>query len=149
MRSLAVITVTISLFLLCNCAGNLQTVKETEGSFKDLPDAPILGSNQLYAIPVALWTYSQYLRFNLEDGEKQQHQAAVFHALLDTKDGQITSWYSKNRDQVYGKVRVVYSYPSSAGYCRVYQSFITVNGSGRNSINKGCKEVDMPWRFLE
>jgi hypothetical protein len=150
MRSLAGIIAISSLLLLCNCAGNnIQTLKEIEYNNKDFPTAPTLASNQLYSIPSLLWNYTQYLRFNLEDEEKQQHQAAVFHALLDTKDGEITSWYSKDRDQVYGKVRVVYSYPTSAGYCRVYQAFITVNGSGRSSVNKGCKEVDLPWRFLQ
>jgi len=140
------------LFLLIfinNCAENISTINKPQGTISDFEQAPKLKANQLYYPPSMLWNNSQYLRFLLSDNEKKKHQSAVMYALSNSADGSVISWYSEPGDLVYGKVRIVNSYPTSAGYCRVYQSIISVMGSSRASVNKGCKEVDLPWRFIE
>jgi hypothetical protein len=154
MRSLAAIIAISSLLLLCNCASNYtQTVEKNEINANNFPSAPTIPHNELYDIPERIFrfTSAQYLgfRFSLNNEEEKLHEAAVWHAILYTNDGEITSWYSKTRDQVYGKVRVVYSYPVSDGHCRVYQSFITVNGTGKTGVNKACKQNGIKWAFLE
>jgi surface antigen len=144
LRSLAAIT--LISFLLTQCT-NLETVSETQGTFKNSPNMPAVASNPIYNIPIIAWNMSQYLSFSLDDDEKKFHQSAVLFALMNTNDGEIVDWYSKTHSQVNGKVRVVYSYRVKDGYCRVYQSLITVKGEGRTSTNKACKINNLDWNF--
>ena len=101
-----------------------------------------------------LWNGIQYLRFSLSDNEKKMHQSAVYHALNNSSNGEITSWYSKDR-LASGKVRVIHSFPISGGRCRVYQSLISVNGATRHFTNNACRGLDFrdrtsksEWTFL-
>jgi surface antigen len=134
--------------LLANCAPSaIQTVKETQGTLgNEMPDVTSLGEKSL-SMPGMLWNGIQYLRFNLNDEEKKLHQSAVYHALNDVEIGVITSWHSRERLAT-GRVRVVHEYPESSGYCRVYQSYIELNGAKRQMINKACKLAWHDWVFL-
>jgi hypothetical protein len=147
MKSFRVIIILSSL-LLTNCASsNSSFVKETEGTFINMPDPVSLGDGRLAEPGRFLWNHMQYLRFSLNDEEKKLHQSAVYHALNNTPNGPITSWNSKER-LAQGKVRVIHSFQTSDGYCRVYQALIEVNGSSRHWINKACKRVYSDWVFL-
>ena len=76
------------------------------------------------------------------------HQSAVFHALTNTENGAITSWYSKKRFAG-GKIRVIHSFPIASGHCRVYQAYIKVNGVARHMTNKAClHQGAITWQFL-
>ena len=101
---------------------------------------------------VAKWSnkseFDQSGRFNLKKAEKRQHQQAVYHTLNNAEIGSITAWYSKKR-QAGGKVRVIHQFPTSDGYCRVYQSYIKLNGAERHMTNKACKRLTNPWVFLK
>lgn len=94
-----------------------------------------------------LWNGVQYLRFNLNDKEKMLHQSAVYHTLNNAEIGAVTSWHSTERLST-GRVRVVHEYPQSSGYCRVYQSYIELNGAKRHMTNKACKLAWHDWVFL-
>jgi surface antigen len=143
------VIIILSSLLLTNCASNrIQTVKETQQPFIEIPSPVLLGESHMWTAPGMLWNHIQYLRFNLNKEEKNLHQSAVFHALNNARDGEITSWYSKKRIAK-GKVRVVHSYPTSDGLCRTYQSFITLNGASRHLTNNACKRLNNNWKFLE
>lgn len=143
-----VITVLTSLILLTNCASTngIQTVKETHGSLNSMPKVEFIGERLELSVPGMLWNGVQYLRFNLNNEEKMLHQSAVFHALNNAEIGVLTEWYSKKR-LASGKVRIVHEYPESAGYCRVYQSYIQLNGASRHMYNKACKMAWHDWIF--
>ena len=81
--------------------------------------------------------------------EKQKHQSAVFFMLNNAKNGEIVSWYSKER-LANGKVRVIHSYPTGSGVCRTYQAYIKVNGTERHMTNNACKKVwSIGWSFYK
>jgi surface antigen len=138
-----------SALLLQNCASTkFETVKETQGAIQEMPKISMLGEKELWTMPGMLWNGVQYMRFNLNRQEKNLHQSAVYHALNDAEIGAITSWYSKDR-KASGKVRVVHQFPTSDGYCRTYQSYITLNGARRHMTNNACKRTYGEWVFLK
>ena len=153
MKLLKAITVLTSLILLTNCtASGVQKVSttphETTGALAKMPYPVMLGEGEIWSAPGMLWNGVQYMRFNLNKGEKQQHQQAVYHSLNNANIGQITAWYSKKR-KANGKIRVVHQFPTSDGYCRIYQSYIQLNGAKRHMTNKACKRLTHPWLFLK
>ena len=155
MKLFKVITILSSLFILTSCAGvGGNYIKETEGTFLNFPEPVTLGENQLWSAPGMLWSHIQYLRFSLNDEEKKMHQSAVYHALNNAANGEITGWHSMDR-LAQGKVRVIHSFPISGGRCRVYQSFIELNGTSRHWTNNACKGLQFrdgsskyEWKFL-
>ena len=153
MKLFKVITVLTSLLLLTNCtASGVQTVKttpgETKGALAQLPYPSMLGEGEIWTAPGMLWNGVQNMRFNLNKSEKQQHQQAVYHALNNGQVGVVTAWYSKKR-LANGKIRVIHQFPTSDGHCRVYQSYIQLNGAERHMTNKACKRLTLPWVFLK
>jgi surface antigen len=149
MRLFQVIILWSSLLLLQNCASTgIETVKETQGKFVDMPAPSMLTENQMMTLPGMLWNGIQYMRFSLNDKEKMMHQSAVFHSLDNAEIGATTSWYSKER-LAGGKVRVVHQFPESGGYCRVYQAYIKLNGAERHMTNKACRGFGERWTFLK
>ena len=153
MKLFKVITVLISLVLLTNCtSSNVQKVsvvpKETDGAMAKMPYPVMLGEGEIWSAPGMLWNGAQYIRFNLNKSEKNQHQQAVYHSLNNAKIGEITAWYSKKR-LANGKIKVISQFPTSDGYCRVYQSYIQLNGAQRHMTNKACKRLTLPWVFLK
>lgn len=153
MKLYRVIIILISTLLLTNCSASTSkytvNIKETEGHFINMNHAPLNLDNTLIgATPGFLWNSLQYMRFNLNKEEKNLHRSAVYHALNNTQNGEVTYWYSKDR-KANGQVRVIHSYPTSAGYCRVYQAFIKLNGAQRHITNNACKHMDYSWRFVK
>jgi surface antigen len=134
---------------ISNCRGNIQTVTETQGIFLEFPQPSTLGEKEIWTAPGMLWNGIQYLRFSLSDEEKKMHQSAVYHALNNSNNSEITSWYSKER-LANGKIRVIHSFPISDGHCRVYQSLISLNGATRHFTNNACKRFyATSWLFLK
>ena len=149
MKLLRVIMVFFSFIFLSNCISpSIQTVKETQGTLLKSMPAPMPLNDETWLSVGVLWNGIQYLSFSLRNNEKILHQQAVFHSLKNARIGEITSWYSRKR-KVAGKVRIIHEFPSSDGYCRLYQSFIIVNGKGRHMNNKACKRLQLPWVFLK
>ena len=153
MKLLKVITVLTSLFLLVNCtASGVQKVKvtpgETNGAMAKMPYPIMLGEGEIWSAPGMFWNGVQYMRFNLNKSEKKLHQQAVFHSLNNANIGEVTGWYSKKR-LANGKIRVIHQFPTSDGVCRVYQSYIQLNGAERHMTNKACRRLTNPWVFLK
>ena len=147
-----VIILLSSLALLQNCASNgihkVNTTKETEGKFVDMPAPTMLTESELLTLPGMLWNGIQYMRFSLNRDEKRLHQSAVYHALNDAEIGATTSWYSKKRLAA-GKVRVIHQFPTSNGYCSTYQAHIKLNGAERHMTNNACRSFGNRWVFLK
>ena len=149
MRLFQVIILWSSLLLLQNCASNgVQTVKETQGKLAGMPAPSMITESQMMSLPGMLWNNIQYMRFSLNKKEKMMHQSAVYHTLNDAELGATTHWYSKER-LAGGKVRVVHQFPTSNGYCRVYQAYIKLNGAERHMTNKACRSFGNRWVFLK
>ena len=155
MKLFKVIIILSSVILLTNCSGSGKKVKftpgEVEGSIlSDYMPTPItLGEGYKAQLPAYFWNGIQYLRFSLRTSEKMLHQQSVYHALNNTKNGEVTSWYSKKR-LVSGKVRIIHSYPISGGVCRTYQALIKVKGLARHMTNNACKHHSaVTWAFLK
>ena len=87
-----------------NCTGNIQTVIEIQDSFKSLPQPINLNEKEIWSATGMRWNGIQYLRFSLNDEEKKMHQSAVYHALNQSRDGEITSWYSDSK-KIMGKLK--------------------------------------------
>jgi surface antigen len=114
-----------------------------------LPQPINLNEKEIWSAPGMRWNGIQYLRFSLNDEEKKMHQSAVYHALNQSRDGEITSWYSDSKKN-YGKVKIIQSFPISDGYCRIYQSLINFNNSARHFTNNACKRFYAEnWLFLK
>jgi len=153
MRSFKVITVLISFLFLANCAGGTRVAvqpTETDGMMTDVLPMPIyLGNDARFSMPSFLWRSTQYMNFRLNKKEKQMHQSAVFFMLDNAKNGEIVSWYNKER-LASGKVRVIHSYPTGAGVCRHYQAYIKLNGVAKHTTNSACKKIQSPsWSFYK
>ena len=149
----AIIVLSSILFLTTNCTTGTVTLNkpssEMNGSLVEMPQPMFLGDDVRYSMPAFLWRTTQFMRFSLNKEEKQMHQSAVFFMLNNAKNGEIVSWYSKER-LANGKVRVIHSYPTGAGLCRTYQAYIKLNGTERHMTNNACKtNWSIGWSFYK
>ena len=88
---------------------------------------------------------NNYLKFNLNDKEVDMHTNAIQIALNNTPNGKIVSWHNGDRLSS-GKVRVVKTYYKNDRYCRIFQSYIKLNGAKKHNTKHVCK-VDNIWKF--
>ena len=88
---------------------------------------------------------NNYLKFNLNKKEIKMHTDAIQIALNSTPNGKIVSWHNGDRLSS-GKVRVVKTYYKNDRYCRVFQSYIKLNGAKKHNTKHVCK-VDNIWKF--
>jgi len=87
-----------------------------------------------------------FYSFGFED--IQMHKKTVYYALNESRDGELVHWKSSKAD-LSGKVRVVWSYPTSDGLCRIYQIYITKESTTNYFTNKACKHGwNNNWSFL-
>ena len=147
MKLLKAIIILSSLVFLTNCSSTGQKVKLTPGEVDGsvlsdpiyMPTPITLGEGYKAQLPAYFWNGVQYMRFSLRTNEKILHQQSVYHALNNTKNGEVTSWYSKKR-LVSGKVRIIHS----------YQALIKVKGLARHMTNNACKHHSaVTWAFLK
>ena len=62
-----------------------------------------------------------------------------------TPNGKIVSWHNGDRLSS-GKVRVVKTYYKNDKYCRIFQSYIKLNGADKHSTKHVCKKNNV-WEF--
>ena len=147
MSLLKVIIISISIFVFSNNA-NGQDLKETKGTFGEMPFPVFFNNDYNISVPTFLFRYTQYIKFRLKKDEKKMHESAVYFMLDNAINGKVVSWYSDKR-YTGGKVRVIHSYPISGGYCRTYQAWIKVNSKERHMTNNACKLMNGAWKFLK
>ena len=88
---------------------------------------------------------NNYKKFNLNEKEIKMHTDAIQIALNNTPNGKIVSWHNGDRLSS-GKVRVVKTYYKNDRYCRIFQSYIKLNGAKKHNTKHVCK-VDNTWKF--
>ena len=149
MRLYLVITLLSSLLFVNSAIAESNSPPDADVKMGEL--VPFVSMGEIedfkYSLPAFLWRNSQYMRFRLKKDEKQQHKSAVFYMLQNVPNGKTVAWYSKER-LANGKVRVVHSYPTGSGMCRIYQAYIKVNGKAKHMTNMACKKNWSPsWSF--
>jgi len=151
--------VDMRLYLVITLLSSLLFVNSSLADSNSPPDAdvkmgelvPFVSMGEIedfkYTLPGFIWRSTQYMRFRLKKDEKQQHKSAVFYMLENVPNGKTVAWYSKER-LANGKVRVVHSYPTGSGICRIYQAYIKVKGKSKHMTNMACKKNWSPsWSF--
>ena len=88
---------------------------------------------------------SNYLKFNLNKKEIDLHTNSIQVALNNTSNGEIVSWHNGERLSS-GKVRVVSTYYKNEKYCRIFQSYIKLNGAEKHTTKHVCRIKNI-WQF--
>jgi len=84
-------------------------------------------------------SFIKYFTGKLPDDDRRLHTQTVMMVLNNAQNGEIGEWYSQTGSN-YGKVRVVYTYMASMGYCRVFQSLVVKDGDERQYQETACQE---------
>ena len=137
----------ISLYLTnCTTTNHTKTDKkildyESSGSVFNALSLGVPGAAILFlAVDI-----NNYKKFNLNEKEIKMHTDAIQIALNNTSNGKIVSWHNGDRLSS-GKVRVVMTYYKNDRYCRIFQSYIKLNGAKKHNTKHVCK-VDNVWTF--
>ena len=88
---------------------------------------------------------SNYLKFNLNKKEIDLHTNSIQVALNNTSNGEIVSWHNGERLSS-GKVRMVSTYYKNEKYCRIFQSYIKLNGAEKHTTKHVCRIKNI-WQF--
>ena len=88
---------------------------------------------------------SNYLKFNLNNKEIELHTNSIEMALNNTLNGEVVSWHNGERLSS-GKVRVVSTYYKNEKYCRIFQSYIKLNGAEKHITKHVCRIKNI-WQF--
>ena len=141
------IIIIMIFYLLIGCVSKNHTKTD-----KKILDYETYGSpiNSIYGSPSAsilLLTIdiSNYLRFNLNKKEIDLHTNSIQVALNNTSNGEIVSWHNGERLSS-GKVRVVSTYYKNEKYCRIFQSYIKLNGAEKHATKHVCRIKNI-WQF--
>ena len=136
----------ISLFLTnCTTTNHTKTDKkildyESSGSVFNALSLGVPGAAVLFlAVDI-----NNYKKFNLNEKEIKMHTDAILLALNNTKNGEIVSWFNSDRLSS-GKTRVVKTYYKNDRYCRIFQSFIRLNGAEKHNTKHVCM-IDNNWK---
>jgi len=136
----------ISLFLTnCTTTNHTKTDKkildyESSGSVLNALSLGVPGAAILFlAVDI-----NNYKKFNLNEKEIKMHTDAILLALNNTSNGEIVSWYNSDRLSS-GKTRVVKTYYKNDRYCRIFQSFIKLNGAEKHNTKHVCM-IDNNWK---
>ena len=135
-------------FLLTNCSTTNHT--KTEKKILDYESSGSVFNALSLGVPGAAVLFltidiNNYLKFNLNKKEIKMHTDAIQIALNSTPNGKIVSWHNGDRLSS-GKVRVVKTYYKKDKYCRIFQSYIKLNGAKKHNTKHVCK-IDNIWKF--
>ena len=134
--------------LLTNCTTTNHT--KTEKKILDYESSGSVLNALSLGVPGAAVLFltvdiNNYLKFNLNEKEIKMHTDAIQIALNNTPNGKIVSWHNGDRLSS-GKVRVVKTYYKNDKYCRIFQSYIKLNGAKKHNTKHVCK-VNNVWKF--
>ena len=134
--------------LLTNCSTTNHT--KTEKKILDYESSGSVLNALSLGVPGAAVLFltvdiNNYLKFNLNDKEIKMHTDAIQIALNNTPNGKIVSWHNGDRLSS-GKIRVVKTYYKNDKYCRIFQSYIKLNGAKKHNTKHVCK-VNNVWKF--
>ena len=134
------------IFTNCTTTNHTKTDKkildyESSGSVFNALSLGVPGAAILFlAVDI-----NNYKKFNLNEKEIKMHTDAIQIALNNAPNGKIVSWHNGDRLSS-GKVRVVKTYYKNDRYCRIFQSYIKLNGAKKHNTKHVC-QVDNIWMF--
>ena len=134
--------------LLTNCTTTNHT--KTEKKILDYESSGSVLNALSLGVPGAAVLFltvdiNNYLKFNLNNKEIKMHTDAIQIALNNTPNGKIVSWHNGDRLSS-GKVRIVKTYYKNDKYCRIFQSYIKLNGAKKHNTKHVCK-INNVWKF--
>ena len=143
-----IVILIISFLVLSGCSNTNHT--KTDKKILDYESAGSAMSALSIGSPSAAVLFlaidlNNYLKFNLNNKELDMHTNAIQLALNNTPNGKIVSWHNSERLSS-GKVRVVKTYYKNDRYCRIFQSYVKLNGAKKHSTKHVCKENNV-WQF--
>ena len=135
-------------FILTNCTTTNHT--KTDKKILDYESSGSVFNALSLGVPGAAILFlavdiNNYKKFNLNEKEIKLHTDSIQIALNNTPNGKIVSWHNGDRLSS-GKVRVVKTYYKNDRYCRIFQSYIKLNGAKKHNTKHVCK-VDNIWKF--
>ena len=135
-------------FVLTNCTTTNHT--KTDKKILDYKSSGSVFNALSLGVPGAAILFlavdiNNYKKFNLNEKEIKMHTDSIQIALNNTPNGKIVSWHNGDRLSS-GKVRVVKTYYKNDRYCRIFQSYIKLNGAKKHNTKHVCK-VDNIWKF--
>ena len=143
-----IVILIISFLILSGCSNTNHT--KTDKKILDYESAGSAMSAISIGSPSAAVLFlaidlNNYLKFNLNNKEVDMHTNSIQLALNNTPNGKIVSWHNGERLSS-GKVRVVKTYYKNDRYCRIFQSYVKLNGAKKHSTKHVCK-VNNIWQF--
>ena len=142
------IIIIIIFYLLIGCVSKNHTKTDKKilnyKSSGSITNAYSSGSPSAAILFLAL-DISNYLRFNLNKKEIDLHTNSIQVALNNTSNGEIVSWHNGERLSS-GKVRVVSTYYKNEKYCRIFQSYVKLNGAEKHTTKHVCRIKNI-WQF--
>ncbi|EDZ61042.1 hypothetical protein PB7211_1365 [Candidatus Pelagibacter sp. HTCC7211] len=143
-----IVILIISFLILSGCSNTNHT--KTDKKILDYESAGSAMSALSIGSPSAAVLFlaidlNNYLKFNLNNKEVDMHTNSIQLALNNTPNGKIVSWHNGERLSS-GKVRVVKTYYKNDRYCRIFQSYVKLNGAKKHSTKHVCK-VNNIWQF--
>ena len=142
------IFIIIIFYLLIGCVSKNYT--KTDKKILDYKSAGSsmnalsVGSSSASVLFLAI-DLNNYLKFNLNNKEIDLHTNTIQVALNNAPNGEIVSWHNGERLSS-GKVRVVKTYYKNDKYCRIFQSYIKLNGAEKHRTKHVCK-INNIWKF--
>ena len=135
-------------FILTNCTTTNHT--KTDKKILDYESSGSVFNALSLGVPGAAILFlavdiNNYKKFNLNEKEIKMHTDAIQIALNNAPNGKIVSWHNGDRLSS-GKVRVVKTYYKNDRYCRIFQSYIKLNGAKKHNTKHVC-QVDNIWKF--
>tara|TARA_A100000164_G_scaffold144568_1_gene128266 strand:- start:61 stop:534 length:474 start_codon:yes stop_codon:yes gene_type:complete len=135
-------------FILTNCTTTNHT--KTDKKILDYESSGSVFNALSLGVPGAAILFlavdiNNYKKFNLNEKEIKLHTDSIQIALNNTPNGKIVSWHNGDRLSS-GKVRVVKTYYKNDRYCRIFQSYIKLNGAKKHNTKHVC-QVDNIWKF--
>ena len=134
----------LSSLLLFACSSTKQSSLNSESTFKSVEsDFEQTG----HAVNL-IYNSIKSKNFSLTKQDQIKQMQAVFFALDNAEEGQVVSWVNGKND-TFGLVKVVSSYPHGSGYCRVIFTQISKKGKVRDFSETACKDVAYEgWQFI-
>ena len=135
-------------FILTNCTTTNHT--KTDKKILDYESSGSVFNALSLGVPGAAVLFlavdiNNYVKFNLNEKEIKMHTDAIQIALNNAPNGKVVSWHNSDRLSS-GKVRVVKTYYKNDRYCRIFQSYIKLNGAEKHITKHVCKVNNM-WKF--
>ena len=124
---------------------NPALVRAQGASHGDSVTGPMIGADN---IPQLIYNWSVWNGGLLEGDDKVLYRQALMVMLENMQNGEVMDWSSARDPGVRGRMRVVWGYQTSNGYCRVYQSSIQKHHRATNLTETACKSAGRAaWTF--